>query len=161
MNIFDIDREIQDLFDPDTGELIDQEAFEKLSLEREEKVKRTALFYKSQVKLARDIQEEVKDLQERQKIAKRKAEHAKELLDYALQGERFVSPEVEVTFRKSTALEVEDEASVIAWATETGNTDCLKIADVTISPANVKSLLKQGIEIPGASLMEHMNVGVK
>jgi hypothetical protein len=161
MNIFDIDREIQALFDPETGELVDEAAFDQLAMERDEKIKRTALYYKAQAKLAKDIQEEIRALQERQRVAKNKAERTKELLEYALQGEKFVSPEVEVTYRKSVSLDVEDEAAVIEWAKETGNLDCLKVPTVTISANDVKALLKSGVDIPGASLLEHRNIGVK
>lgn len=161
MTIYDIDQAILDLVDPETGEISDPEAFDDLNMSREEKIKNTALYFKDVTATAKAISQEIATLTERKRLAENKAAHLKKLLEYALHGETFSSPEVEVRYRKSTALDLQDEAAAIDWLKESGYHDCLRVPVVTVSKSDVTALLKEGVQIPGAALVERTNMGVR
>lgn len=46
MTIYEIDARMAGLIDPETGELLDYEAFASLQMEREAKIENMALWYK-------------------------------------------------------------------------------------------------------------------
>jgi outer membrane murein-binding lipoprotein Lpp len=161
LNIYEIDKAILDLVDPETGEVSDMEAFDSLSMDREAKIKNTALYIKNLSATVKGISDEIKALTERKRVAQNKADRLMQLLEYALAGEPFATPEVEIRYRKSKALEVSDEAAAIDWLKEYGYQDCLKVPPVTVSKNDVTALLKEGFEIPGVSLVERTNMGVK
>ena len=113
MTIYEIDNRIAGLVDPETGELLDYEAFAELQMEREAKIENMALWYKDLTAEAKAIREEEKALAERRKSAENKAERLKAYLDEALAGESYKTSRVAVSYRKSTAVEVSNEVEVV------------------------------------------------
>ena len=81
MTIYEIDARMAGLIDPETGELLDYEAFASLQMEREAKIENMALWYKDLTAEAKAIREEEKALAERRKSAENKAERLKGYLD--------------------------------------------------------------------------------
>lgn len=77
MTIYEIDARMAGLIDPETGELLDYEAFASLQMEREAKIENMALWYKDLTAEAKAIREEEKALAERRKSAENKAERLK------------------------------------------------------------------------------------
>ena len=63
MTIYEIDSRIAELLDPDTGELLDYEAFAALQMEREAKIENMALWYKDLSAEAKAIRDEEKALE--------------------------------------------------------------------------------------------------
>ena len=59
MNIYQIDQEILNLVDPETGEIMDWEAFDALQMAREAKIENVACWYKNLVAEAAAIRQEV------------------------------------------------------------------------------------------------------
>lgn len=107
------------------------------------------------------IGEEIKGLQERKKGAERKAEHLKEYLSVLLGGEKFQTPRCSVTYRRTTAVEVEDPEKLIRWLEDSGYDDCVKYKPPELSKSEVGKLLKGGVSVPYASLQSRMSLGVK
>lgn len=161
MTLYEIDSRLLSLIDEETGEVLDFEAFEQLQIERESKLENTALWYKDLMVQAAAIKAEVDALTERRKSAERMAERLKEYLGRALNGEKFSTPRCEVTFRRSAALEVEDPAALIEWAEINGHDECVAYKAPEISKKAVTALLKSGVEVPHAQLIQRLNVGVK
>lgn len=161
MTLYEIDSRLASLIDEETGELLDYEAFEQLQIERESKLENTALWYKDLMAQAAAIKAEADALTERRKSAERTAERLKEYLGRALDGEKFSTPRCEVTFRRSTALEVEDPADLIEWAKRNGHDECITYKAPEVSKKAVTALLKSGMEVPHAQLVQKLNVGVK
>ena len=62
MTIYEIDNRIAELVDPETGELLDYEAFAELAMEREAKIENMALWYKDLTAEAKAIREEERAL---------------------------------------------------------------------------------------------------
>lgn len=100
MTIFEIDQRITELVDPDTGELLDLDAFLELQMEREQKIESMALWVKELSATAAAIKSEIDSLADRKRAAERRCESLKRYLAYILQGEKFSTPRCAVSFRK-------------------------------------------------------------
>ena len=109
MNIYEIDNAMFSLIDEETGEIKDYEAFEELQMQREEKIENTALWYKNLIAESKAIREEEKALAERRKSLEHRAESLKNFVNQTLQGNKFATSKVAISYRKSTAVEVDDE----------------------------------------------------
>ena len=73
-SIFEIDRQLEELIDPETGELLDYDAFLELQMERDSKIDNTACWVKELTAQANAIDAEIKSLTERKKSAQAKAQ---------------------------------------------------------------------------------------
>ena len=163
MTLREIDQAIQDLFDPETGDLLDDDGiqFEMLQMAREEKIKNTALYFRQLTAESKILSEEISTLRKKRKVTENKLSWIKFLLDQALQGQKFNHPLVSVGYRKSTYLDIQDKEAVIDYCIRAGHSDCLYSPGVEISSKDITRLIKDGEEIPGAVLAERYNLGVK
>lgn len=161
MNIYEIDQRITELVDPETGELLDLEAFTELQMERERKIESMALWVKELTATASAIKAEVDTLMERKKAAERRCESLKRYLADILQGEKFSTPRCTVSFRKSTSVQVDDQGKLVCWLEQNGYDDCVKYKDPEVSKTEVGKLLKSGMSVPFAHLENKQSVGVK
>jgi hypothetical protein len=154
MNLYEIDKAILACIDPETGELLDEAALEDLQMERTQKIKNVALWLKNLNASAAAYKAERDAFDERMKQAQKKAESLKRYLADALGGEKFVTDECAVSFRRSAAVTVFDEAALPAeYVAE-------KISK-TPDKAAIKAAIKSGIEVPGAALVDNLSVNVK
>lgn len=163
MTLREIDQAILGLFDPETGDLLDEDGieFELLQMEREDKIKNTALYFRQLAGETKVLADEIAGLQKKKKVTENKMRWLKYLLNEALQGQKFHHPLVDVTYRKSTYLDITNENAVIAFCQESGHLDCLKQKPVEISTSDITRLIKEGVEVPGAEIAERYNLGVK
>lgn len=161
MTLYEIDQRIMDLVDPDTGELLDFDAFSALHMEREQKIESMALWVKDLAATAAAIKAEVDTLTERKKAAERKADSLKKYLSYILQGEKFSTPRCSVSFRKSTSVQVDDQDQLVRWLEQNGYDDCVKYGKPEVKKTEVGELLKSGMPVPFAHLENKQSVGVK
>ena len=161
MNLYEIDNAITALTDPETGELLDFEAFEQLQIEREHKIENIALWVKDLTAEAKAIQDEIKSLTERRDALKKKAQRLESYLMRFLDGEKFTTPRCVVTFRRSKSLQVEDDFSLVAWCQENGFPDCILMRQPEVSKKAITDLIQSGVDVPFAHIVEHLNMGVK
>lgn len=161
MTLYEIDKAITDLADPETGEITDFEALDNLQMARDQKIENIACYYKNLVSDAEAIKAEKDALTERQKAAENKAARLKEYLSYALRGEKFSTPKCAVTFRKTTSVNVDNPSAAIEWAEMNGHKECVRYKAPEISKSELGKVLKTGQEVPGAALVEGLSVGVK
>jgi len=158
MSIYDIDDAIIKLVDADTGEITDEEAFDALQMERSKKIENTGCLYKNLVAEAKAIKEEEAALAQRRKAVENKAERIKNLLVYALKGERFESPKLRCSYRKAKSIMVDD--GFVAWAQEHAD-DLLTYKEPTPNRTAIKAALADGREIEHAEIVTTENVQVK
>lgn len=158
MNMYEINRSMEELIDPETGELLDFEAFDALNMAREEKLENAALWYKDLTATASAIREEEKALAERRKAAEQKAGSLKRYLSRWLDGARFETPRVAVTYRSSKAVEIADEAAFVA---SYGDRDDFVSYTPKISKTAVSAALKNGEVLTGAELVDRVNMQIK
>lgn len=163
MTLREIDQAILGLFDPETGDLLDEDGieFEFLQMEREDKIKNTALYFRQLAGETKVLADEIAGLQKKKKVTENKMRWLKYLLNEALQGQKFHHPLVDVSYRKSTYLDITNENAVIAFCLESGHLDCLKQKPIEISTSDITRLIKEGVEVPGAEIAERYNLGVK
>lgn len=159
MSIYDIDAAIVALMDMETGEITDEEAFDALQMERDQKIENIGLLLKNTAAEAKAIKDEEAALAARRKSAESKVERLKNLLDYALRGAKFSTPRLKVSYRKSQTVEVSD--GFVAWAKDNAP-DLLVYADPKPLKTAIKDAIKDG-EIPEdmARLETHENISVK
>ena len=158
MTLYEIDNQLMQLIDQETGEIADMEAFEDLQLERDAKIENVALWVKNLRAESAAIKAEEEALSERRARADKKAEHLEEYLKYALQGEKFKTPKVDISYRKSSSVEVGE--GFVTWARANDANDLLTVKEPTPNKTAIKAALKEGREIP-AAIIEKMNMTIK
>ena len=113
-NLFEINTELQRLWDaaldPDTGELDERllADFEALQMDRDTKIENIGCWIKNLKSDAAALKDEAKAMAERAKSAENKAESLKRYLEAALQGEKFSTAKVAISWRRVTSVEVDD-----------------------------------------------------
>lgn len=159
MSIYDIDSAIVSLIDAETGEVSDEEAFDALQMERDKKVENIGLYFKDLTAEAKAIKEEEASLAARRKSVEAKAERLKKLLDYALQGQKFSSPRLKVSYRKSSTVELAE--GFTDWAMSNAD-DLLTYSDPKPNKTAIKAAIKDG-RVPEnlAAIETHENISVK
>ena len=157
MTLYEIDTRITALIDPETGEIADYEQFEQLQMDREKKLENIGLWIKDLRAEAAAVKEEARSLTDRAKAAENKADRLETYLEYALQGEKFSTPKLSVSWRKSMAAAIEDEA---AFCEAHPNYTIVK-TEVKPDRKSLLADLKKGVHVEGAVLEERMNIQVK
>jgi hypothetical protein len=159
MSIYDIDSAITALIDNETGEVTDEEAFDALQMERDVKVENIGLYFKDLTAEAKAIKEEEASLAARRKAVENKAERLKHLLDYALNGDKFSTPRLKVSYRKSSTVEL--SAGFTEWA-EINADDLLTYSEPKPNKTAIKAAIKDG-RVPEnlATIETHENISIK
>lgn len=159
MSIYDIDSAIVSLIDEETGEISDEEAFDALQMERDVKVENIGLYFKDLTAEAKAIKEEEANLAARRKSVENKAGRLKHLLEYALNGGKFSSPRLKVSYRKSSTVELKD--GFTAWAEEHAD-DLLTYSEPKPNKTAIKAAIKDG-RVPDdmATIETHENISIK
>lgn len=158
MTLYEIDKEIQALITED-GEIEDAERFDALAMERDRKIENVGCWVKNLDAEAAAIREEERNLAERRRKLESKAAKLTAYLDHALDGQKFESPRVAISYRKSKAVEIPDEAVFKAWAKDYAPA-LLKVA-YTIDKTGVKNYIAGGAECPCAVIAERKSMQVK
>ena len=158
MNIYEIDQTIESLINPDTGEILDIDTFIDLQMERETKIENMALWVKNLVAESEAIKAEKNALYEREKAAKNKADSLKKYLSQILMGEKFSTPKVAVSFRKSASVDVDD--AFVEWAKNNAS-HLLKFSEPSVDKTAIKTALTNGKQIPYAKIAENQNIQIK
>ena len=150
--LYEINEQIAGLVDPETGEIADFEAFEKLNLDLDTKIKNIALWIVNLRSDAEQLEEQEKKFRDRKTAAKNKAESLKNLLDGFLSGEKRSYPEVVISYRKSEQVTVDDDAKL---------DDRFLRIKTEIDRTALKDALKHGESIEGARLEVKNNIQIK
>ena len=148
-----IDQFLADNIDPETGVIKNIEHLEELQVERDNKIEAIALAYKNYSAELEALKKEKKIFEERIKKASRSAESCKEYLAYALNGEKFKTAKVAVSYRASTGLIVDPNVKLpdelLTYKTPEPNAKL------------ITELLKEGATIQGCSLEKRSNIQIK
>ena len=155
--LYDIDKAIYDFefeIDEETGEILNYDELDNLKMERNQKIENIGLYYKSVSAEAEMVKAEAKNLTERYKRLENKAESLKKYLAYALQGEKFSTPRLAVSYRKSESVEIgQDFVYDKKW--------CEVSTTYKPDKKKLKDAIKSGKEIAGVKLIEKQNISVK
>lgn len=153
-SLYEINEQLLNLTDSETGEITDWSAFEALQLARDEKIENIALYHKNLLAEAAALKAEEKSFAERRKRAENKAESLKRYLDSALQGQKFNTVKVAISYRKSTSVEVDETKLPANWLREIPATH-------VVDKVEIAKALKAGEAIEGATLVTNNNIQIK
>lgn len=162
MTLYEIDKAIQEALegavDPESGEIIDEEllaAYDQLRMDRDQKVENIGLYIKNLEADAAAIKAEAKNLTARAKAAENKAEHLRNYMQFCLNGQKFQSPRLSVSFRRSQKVEV-DQNRLFEIPD-----DYLRYKEPEVDKKRVSEALKAGEDIPGCTLVDSVSMIIK
>lgn len=161
--LYEIDQDILDCVDMETGEILDAEKLDALQMEREKKLEGVSLWVKDLTAEATAVKEEADKLTARKRALDNKITALKSWLLIALDGEKLKTPRCNVYQTHNTKLTVIDEQSVVNWI-QTHYQEpeqFLKFSLPEIRKDAVKAEIKSGKEIPGATLEATESVVIK
>ena len=158
--LYEIPSELEKLIDPETGEITDENTFFYLVNKLERGKEWLALMYKNYLSDSEAYKKEKDVFATRERVAKNKAESVKHYLDYLCSGDSFSTDKVQVSYRKSTAVEFDDKFIEDAL----GNEDLekyLKFKEPEVDKTAIKDAIKSGHEFEHARLVERYNIQIK
>lgn len=153
MNLYEIENEILNCVDMETGEIVDIEKLESLQMERDQKIENIGCWIKNLLADAKALKEEKDNLAIRQKSAENKAASLKAYLSNYLNGEKFKTAKVAISYRKSDSVDIAEGAVIPE--------EYLKYSDPTPDKIGLKAALKAGEEFPGISIVTSSNIQIK
>lgn len=158
MNLYEINAELLSCIDTETGEVIDIEKLDNLNLQMHDKIENIGCWIKNLLSNADQLDVEIKSLSDRKKSAKNKAESLKKYLSDFLNGNKFESAKVSISYRKSEAVEVADIEQIKLLE----DRDCyLTYKEPEANKTAIKEAIKHGSIVPGCSLVEKQNIQIK
>jgi len=160
--LYEINQDILDCVDMETGEILDTEKLDALQMEWESKLEGVALWVKDLKAEAAAVKEEADKLNARKKALDNKIDGLKTWLLYALGGEKLKTSRCNVYQTHSQRLAVADELELISWLQKQEDpTKFLRFKDPELKKDEIKKALKDGEVIPGAVLEESESVVIK
>lgn len=136
-----------------SGEVLDEQAIDQLNLSFEEKVRNIALWAKQLDLDLAQYDMVIKGYQDRRKRDERLRDNLKDYLRRLLDGKKRKTIDYEISFRKSTAVEITDFGKV--------DKRFLVIPPPKVSLKAVKEALKAGEDVSGCQLVERTNTIIK
>ena len=160
--LYDIDQEIMDCVDAETGEILDVEKLDALQMEREAKLEGVALWVKDMKAEAAAVKEEADKLTARRKALENRMESVKAWLLQALNGEKLKTPRCNVYQTHSQKVVIDDEKALVdMFMASPFGEKFLRMKDPEIDKTALKDSMKQGYEYEFAHLEETESVVIK
>lgn len=139
--------------DEETGEITNISDLDNLELEKDEKIENIGLWIKNLKADAKAYADEEKSFYAKKKAAENKVESLKNYLQYCLQGEKFSTDRLSISYRKSKSANIVNEKNIPVK---------YKIPqEPKISKADILKDLKEGLAVPGAELKEKTSLQIK
>ena len=153
MKLFEINEEIMKCVDVETGEIIDEVKLQQLQMARDIKIENIACWIKNILSDAEALKAQKQVFADRQKAAENKAESLKRYLSKVLEGQKFTTDKVAVSFRKTSSVNVTDITQL--------KEEYLKYADPTPDKTAIKTAIKAGKDVAGAEIVEGQSISIK
>ena len=160
--LYDIDQEILDCVDLETGEILDSEKLDALQMEREAKLEGVALWVKDLNAEAAAVKEEADKLTARKRALDNKIAALKMWLLMALDGQKLKTPRCNVYQTHSQKVVIDDEKALIdMFMTSPFGEKFLRMKEPEIDKVALKDSMKHGFEFEFAHLEETESVVIK
>lgn len=153
MKLYDINQEIIDCIDMETGEIIAPEKLEALQMDKHEKLRNIAFVALNAAADAKAYEEQEKKFSARKKAAKATVEWAKATLARELGGEKMKEPEFTISYRKSEVVEIANLNAV--------PDEFLAPQPPKVDKVGLKKAVKGGAVIDGVTIVEKQNIQIK
>lgn len=161
-SLYQIEQEMLECCDLETGEIIDSARLDALQMERTAKLENVALWIKNLESDVEAYKMEMESFASRRKAAERKIEGLKTYLANALGGEKFSTTKCAVSFRKSQSVDIKDEQFFVTWAMFNEREDLITTKEPVPNRTAIKQALKEGLDMPPeVVLVEKLNVNIK
>ena len=151
--LYEIQEDILSCIDLKTGEIIDVERLHGLQMERRQKIRNIACWIKNLLADTRAYEEEEKTFAARKTAAKNKADRLKQYLSDCLHGEQIQDREFSIGWRKSQRIHIDEGAAIPAAY-------LIPVPD-KVDKQGLKDALRQGVLLPGITLMEYNNIQIQ
>lgn len=151
--LYEIDAAILACVDLETGEIIDAEQLQALQMEREQKIENVALWYKNLLSDAAQYAAEEAAFKKKKQQAQAQAERAKAYLQDALQGEKYKSARVNISFRSCPRVIVDDVLNLPPRF--------VRFADPEPNKTEIAAAIKAGEEVNGARIESSVSMIIK
>lgn len=138
----------------DDGEILNLQQFEALQMERGQKIEGMCCYIKNLMAEAVAYEAEEKRMRERRAAKEREIDRCKGYLAGVLYGEKFETPRCKISWRKS---EICNVLNIEAVPEEYKRTKVTVDADKTA----IKKAIKAGAEVPGAEVIQKLNMTLK
>ena len=160
--LYEIDKEILECVDLETGEILDSDRLTALQMERERKLEGVALWVKDLNYEAKMVKEEADKLTARKKALDNKIASLKAWLLWALDGEKLKTARCNVYQMHSQKVVIDDEKALIdMFMSSPFGEKFLRMKDPEIDKNALKDSMKQGYEYEFAHLEETESVVIK
>lgn len=157
MNLYEIKRDlanaIDECVDKNTGLITNPERIEKLQMDLAVKRENIALYIKNTVANINAIDAEIKSFNSRKRVLTAKLDWLKQYLSDDLQGQKFSTPKVAISFRKSEVLQVNSYDSIPK--------EYLIPQEPKVNKMALKKLVKSGAVFNGVELITNQNLIIK
>lgn len=162
MSLYELDTKIkgciqldaEHVVDTEDGEIFDLQQFEALQIERGQKIEGMCCYIKNLMAEAVAYEAEEKRMRERRAAKEREIDRCKGYLAGVLYGEKFETPRCKISWRKS---EICNVLNIDAVPDEFKRTKVTIDADKTA----IKKAIKGGAEVPGAEVIQKLNMTLK
>lgn len=145
MNLYEIDDAIMGCVDEETGEILDIEKLDQLQMERDTKIENICCWIKNLISDAEQLKNEAENLTKRRKSAENKASNLKKYLNDFLNGEKFNTSKVCISYRKTSSVEVID-MNILPEKYK-------KYDDPLPIKTEIKADINAGKKVPGATII--------
>lgn len=145
-------RDFEFEIDEETGEVTNLEELDRIQLEKHEKVENIALMVKNLLSDAEAYKREKESFAKKEQTAKNRAEWLRDYLQRNLQGEKFKTDRVTISYRHSEKVEVTDIDKIPQ--------EYLRIKPEP-NKTEIKKALKAGMYVEGAVLTEQESMQIK
>lgn len=149
----EIEQAINECVDFETGEITNPELLDSLNMALNEKRENIALYIKNLTAEAKAIDDEIKSLTQRKKSLNNKVDWLKSYLASDLNGSKFETARVVVSFRKSKAVEINPDAEI--------PNEFLIQQQPKPDKTALKKAIQAGAVITGVSIVEKSNISIK
>ena len=149
----EFEKAIEECVDMETGEIINPTRLDELNMVLTDKRENVALYIKNLSAEAKAIDEEAKNLTNRKRVLNNKVEGLKKYLADNLEGHKFETAKVVVSFRKSEQLEINSIEHI--------PTEYLISQEPKIDKVALKKSIKQGAVINGVQIITKQNIQIK
>lgn len=152
-NLYEINAAILSCVDLETGEIIDIEQLHALQMERDKKIEAVALWYKNLLSDAAQYAAEEAVFKQKKQAAHAKAERLKSYLLDALQGEKYKSTRVNISYRNTPRVIVDDVLNLPPRF--------VRFADPEPNKTEIAAAIKNGEEVNGARIESSVSMIIK
>lgn len=152
-SFYDINQEILDCVDTETGEILDEEKLRGLRMEKTEKIASMARWVKDLRVESEALKDEIAKLTARKKAAENKQDRLKAIIMDELGGKKFKDSTVSIYYGSSQSVSIDENTKVPVHY--------LKYVEPQVDRKGLLHDLKLGVELNGIHIVENRHIVIR